>query len=312
MKTVLVLAGGPDSERPVSLNSAASVAQAIQASGRFDVNHVVIDRPSLAQLRAMKGDVVWPVLHGPFGEGGPMQDLLEHDGRPYVGCGPMAARAAMDKVASKAFAVRAGLDVQPTAILKPDEPGLPLPLPLVLKPVFEGSTIGLFICRTEAEWTAAHAAASRTGKPYMIEPYVPGKELTLGLLDRGSGPPGSLRALPWIHIAPKEGLYDYEAKYTRDDTEYRVDPELPASVKDDVARKVESLARIMGIRHLCRADFLLDDDNRAWFLEVNTMPGFTSHSLVPKAAASIGLEMPRLCAHLVERALEGPRATAGG
>lgn len=302
MKTVLVLAGGPDSERQVSLTSAKYVAEAIDASGRYRANLVTIDTPSAAELRAMKGEVVWPVLHGPFGEGGPMQDLLEADGRPYVGCGPAAARLAMDKVASKTFAQLAGLDVQPSCILRPGDDGPPLPLPLVLKPIFEGSTVGLFICRTAAEWKKAHAAATASGKPYMIEPYVKGKELTLGLLDRGSGAPGSLRALPWIHIAPAEGLYDYEAKYTRDDTVYRLDPELPREVKEDVARKVEGMARSMGIRHLCRADFLLDDDNRAWFLEVNTMPGFTGHSLVPMAAAHIGLEMPRLCAHLVDRA----------
>lgn len=308
MKTVLILAGGPDSEREVSLTSAKYVAEALAASGKFRVNHIVIDIPTLADLKRMQGDVIWPVLHGPYGEGGPMQDLLEDDGRPYVGCGPMAARLAMDKVASKSFAVRAGLSVQPTAILKPNEPGLPMPLPLVLKPIFEGSTIGLFICRAEVEWRRAHEQASATGKPYMIEPFIKGKEITLGLLDRGlpgGGGPGTLRALPWIHIAPADGLYDYEAKYTRDDTQYRIDPELPEAVREITARGVESMAKLMGLRHLCRADFILDDEDRAWFLEVNTMPGFTGHSLVPMAAASIGLEMPKLCAHIVERALAG-------
>lgn len=303
MKTVLVLAGGPDAEREVSLLSSRAIADALVASGRFGVDYQVIGEVTAAQLKGMKGEVVWPALHGPFGEGGPMQDLLEADGRPYVGCGPMAARLAMDKVASKAFAMAAGLSVQPTAILKPDEPGLPLPLPLVLKPIFEGSTIGLFICRSESEWKRAHAEASKTGKPYMIEPFVKGSELTLGLIDRGI-PGAALKSLPWIHIVPAEGLYDYEAKYTRDDTEYRIDPELPASVKEQTSRQVETLARQMGVRHLCRADFILDDDNRAWFLEINTMPGFTGHSLVPKAAATIGLDMPKLCAHLVERALQ--------
>jgi D-alanine-D-alanine ligase len=303
MKTVLVLAGGPDAEREVSLLSARAIAEGLSASGRFRVNLQVIGEVKAGELEGMKGEVVWPALHGPFGEGGPMQDLLEADGRPYVGCGPMAARAAMDKVASKAYAMAAGLHVQPTAILRPEEPGLPMPLPVVLKPVFEGSTIGLFVCRTESEWRRAHAEASKARKPYMIEPYVKGRELTLGLIDRGV-PGANLRALPWIHIVPAEGVYDYEAKYTRDDTDYRIDPELPATVKEQTSRQVEGLARLMGIRHLCRADFILDDEQRAWFLEINTMPGFTGHSLVPKAAASIGLDMPKLCAHLVERALQ--------
>lgn len=305
MKTVLILAGGPDAEREVSLLSAKAVAEALSASGKFQANHQTFDSITGAQLKAMKGDVIWPVLHGPFGEGGPMQDLLEQDGRPYVGCTPRAARLAMDKVASKTLAARSGppLHVQPTCILKPDEPGLPLPLPVVLKPIFEGSTIGLFICRTETDWSHAHGAASKTGKPYMIEPFIKGRELTLGLIDRGQ-PSGALKSLPFIEIVPAEGLYDYEAKYTRDDTQYRIDPELPEGLKDKVCRATESLARAMGIRHLCRADFILDDEGRAWFLEINTMPGFTGHSLVPMSAASIGLDMPRLCAHLVERALQ--------
>lgn len=301
MKTLLVLAGGPDAEREVSLMSARAIADAVAASGKYAVNHQVIDRITPAKLKGMKGDIIWPALHGPFGEGGPMQDILEEDGRPYVGCGPRAARVAMDKVASKCFAALAGLDVQPTCILKPDEPGLPLALPVVLKPIFEGSTIGLFICKTEAEWERGYAAACASGKPYMIEPFVRGEELTLGLIDRGVKGT-SLKALPWIHIVPAEGLYDYEAKYTRDDTDYRIDPELPVEVKEKTARLVEGLAKMMGVRHLCRADFILDDENRAWFLEINTMPGFTGHSLVPKAAGQIGLDMPKLCAHLVDRA----------
>ncbi|MBL8747166.1 MAG: D-alanine--D-alanine ligase [Phycisphaerae bacterium] len=301
MKTLLVLAGGPDAEREVSLFSARAIADAVAASGRYSVNHQVIDHITIPRLKALKGDIIWPALHGPFGEGGPMQDLLEQDGRPYVGCGPRAARLAMDKVASKCFAALAGLNVQPTCILKPDEPGLPLPLPVVLKPIFEGSTIGLFICRTESEWRAGYDAACNSGKPYMIEPFVKGHELTLGLVDRGI-PGAALKALPWIHIVPAEGLYDYEAKYTREDTVYRIDPELPPDVKEKTARQVENLARLMDIRHLCRADFILDDENRAWFLEINTMPGFTGHSLVPKAAQQIGLDMPKLCAHLVDRA----------
>ncbi|MDX2114924.1 MAG: D-alanine--D-alanine ligase [Planctomycetota bacterium] len=308
MQTVLVLAGGPDAERPVSLMSGRAVAEALASSGRFTVNYVEIDRPTGKELSSLDGDVVWPVLHGPFGEGGPMQDLLEAGGRPYVGCGPRAARLAMDKVASKSVAMQAGLNVHPTCVLKAGDEGLPLPLPVVVKPVFEGSTIGLFICRSEEEWRRAHAEAARSGKAYMVEPYVPGKELTLGVLDRGTpGGGANMRALPWIHIAPADGLYDYEAKYTREDTVYRIDPELPQVVREQTARQVEVLARLMGIRHLCRADFILDDEDRAWFLEVNTMPGFTGHSLVPKAAGAMGLDMPSLCAHIVDRALLTPR-----
>lgn len=303
MNTVLVLAGGPDSEREVSLTSARAVATALEASGRFNVNHQVIDRLGSAELRSLSGDIVWPVLHGPFGEGGPMQDLLEQDGRPYVGCGPAAARLAMDKVASKSFAARAGLDVKPTAILNPRETGRPFPLPVVVKPIFEGSTIGLFICRTEAQWQHAYEATKASGRPSMVEPYVKGRELTLGMIAERPGA-ATFRALPLIEIVPAEGLYDYEAKYTRDDTKYLMNPELGEPLRNRLIEGMRTLSREMNLRHLCRADFILDDESRAWFLEVNTMPGFTGHSLVPMAAASVGLEMPSLCAHLVECALE--------
>ncbi len=309
MTSVLVLGGGPDAEREVSLVGARAVAQALRDARRFEVHPVEIASPTIAELRAMPGDVIWPLLHGRWGEGGPMQDLLEAVSRPYVGCGPAAARLAMDKVASKALAAEVGLSVLPTCVLDPGDTGLPIPLPVVVKPIFEGSTIGLFVCRAEKEWRTAHTKAVASGKPYMIEPYVKGRELTLGMLDRGRG---SLTALPFIDIIPAEGLYDYEAKYTRDDTRYQIDPELPPGIRESLERGTAALARRMGIRHLCRADFLLDDDKRAWFLEVNTMPGFTGHSLVPMAAASIGLDMPSLCALLVERALADTRVGAPG
>lgn len=311
MTTVLVLAGGPDAERDVSLTSARAIADALIAAGRFAVHYQVIDRPGLTELRALRGDVVWPALHGRWGEGGPLQDLLVALGRPFVGCGPQAARLAMDKVASKAFAASVGLDTRPMAILDPGDPVRPLPLPLVAKPIFEGSTVGLFVCRTEEDWTRAVAAAAASCKPYMLEPYIKGRELTLGMIDKGMNQPAAgrstLRALPFIEITPADGLYDYEAKYQRDDTHYQLDPEIPEELKERLVRQTEALARAMGVRHLCRADFILDDDSRAWFLEINTMPGFTGHSLVPMAAAKVGLDMPRLCTHLVECALAEQR-----
>jgi D-alanine-D-alanine ligase len=132
----------------------------------------------------------------------------------------------------------------------------------------------------------------------MIEPLVEGRELTVGVLQRGPG----LAALPLIEIVAASGVYDYAAKYERDDTRYNIRPELPAGVAEHCARSAVALARAMGIRHLCRVDFLLDRGGAPWLLEVNTMPGFTSHSLVPMAAASEGMEMPALCAHLVRAA----------
>jgi D-alanine-D-alanine ligase len=246
------------------------------------------------------------VLHGKWGEGGVLQRLLEADGRPFVGCGSRAARSCMDKVLTKAVARELGLLCAPTAILDPGDDALPFDLPFVVKPTFEGSTIGLFICRTEKEWKHAHAASAATSKPCMVEPYIPGRELTQGLIparpDGGPAQTHALSALPLIQITPAEGLYDYEAKYTRNDTRYLVGPPLATGVSETVASQTLALARTIGVRHLCRADFILDENNRAWFLELNTMPGFTDHSLVPMAAAAVGIPMPALCELLVEAA----------
>lgn len=297
-RSVLVLAGGPDKEREVSLLSAATIAQGLRDAGRFDVHLREIGAITAPELRALPGDVIFPALHGPWGEGGTIQSILEEDGRPYVGSGPAASRGAIDKVYTKAIAAALGIRVLPTAILRPDDPLLPFPLPVVAKPVFEGSTIGLYVCRTEEEWAEAHDRASASGLVYMVEPFIKGRELTVGAVDLGQG----MRELPVIEIRPADGLYDYEAKYTRNDTRYLIDPELPGSVAATIQKQTIALANRMGIRDLCRSDFLLDDQHNAVFLEVNTMPGFTSHSLVPKAGAHMGADVPRLVSAFVDNA----------
>ncbi len=297
-RSVLVLAGGPDRERAVSLLSAATIAKGLRDSGRFEVRLHEIDAIDGDGLRALPGDVVFPALHGPWGEGGTIQRILETDGRPYVGSGPAASRGAIDKVFTKTIAASLGLTTLPTAILRADEPLVPFPLPVVAKPVFEGSTIGLYVCRTEAEWREAHRSATASGLVYMVEPLAPGREMTVGAVDVGAG----FRSLPVIDIRPAEGLYDYEAKYTRDDTRYLIEPELPPGVAESMQRQTLDLAQAMGLRDLCRADFLLDDQHKAVFLEVNTMPGFTSHSLVPMAAAHVGISVAELVSAFVDNA----------
>lgn len=301
---VLVLGGGPDAERDVSLNSARAIAEALLAAG-FAVERRTIERITADELARMPGDVIFPALHGGWGEGGPLQDILESDGRPFVGSLSRPARLAMDKIAAKFVAMELGIPTPAAHVLDWRDQVCPMQLPVVIKPVHEGSTIGLFLCRTPRDWTDARAAiadeAQRAESPraYMIEPLVGGsagraRELTVGLLDG--------RALPIIEIVPAEGLYDYEAKYTRNDTRYVLDPALPAGVAERVKEQTARIARAMGVRHVARADFLLDDSGAAWFLEINTMPGFTDHSLVPKAAAHLGLSMPDVCGNLVRMA----------
>lgn len=304
--TVLVLGGGPDSEREVSLVSARCIADALDATSNYRAERRTIERINIDELRAMPGEVIFPALHGGWGEGGPLQDLLEFDGRPFVGCASAAARWAMDKIATKLEAQRLGIATPRAHVLDFRDQVCPMPFPVVVKPIHEGSTVGLHICRSGEEWARARRTIEESslmgeGRGYMIEPCIAGpngakaRELTVGLLDG--------EALPIIEIRPAEGLYDYEAKYTRNDTEYLIDPPLPPGAAAAIRGQTEVLARSMGVRHVARADFMLDGTGTAWFLEINTLPGFTDHSLVPKAARKIGLEMPALCAALVEMAV---------
>ncbi|MFM7797528.1 MAG: D-alanine--D-alanine ligase [Planctomycetota bacterium] len=289
---VLVLKGGPDAEREVSLRSGAMVADALRRAG-IGVHEVTIDRPGLEELRAMPGHVVFPVLHGSWGEGGPLQELLEADGRPYVGSGPRAARIAMDKVATKALVAELGV---PTPRAQELQLGAEFALecPVVLKPADDGSSVDLRICRSAQEVMRARLELEPRRVRILAEEYIEGRELTVGIVDG--------ECLPIIEIRPREGTYDYEAKYNRDDTQYLLDPPLPEGVAEAVQAFTRAAWHALGCRDVARADFMLDARG-PWFLEINTMPGFTDHSLVPKAACHAGLPMESLVARLVARAI---------
>lgn len=310
LPSVLVLAGGPDAEHPVSLQSAAAVAEALREAGA-EVHHEVVGRPTAGELSAMPGEVVFPVLHGAFGEGGPLQDLLDAVGRPYVGCRGMAARAAMDKLGTKLVAASLGIATKRACVLDVRDGACPYEPPVVIKPVQDGSSVGLHMCADGGAWARAHAEVSRDiaaqpGRVYMIEPMVRGRELTVPLLGEADG----LHALPVIEIAPASGVYDYAAKYDRDDTRYIVNPGLPRELLEYCAKCSLRLAGALGVRHLARVDYMLDERGEPWLLEVNTMPGFTSHSLLPMAAKAAGRGMGELCAHLVRLAAHADVAAA--
>lgn len=292
--TVLLLAGGPDNERQVSIDSAAAIRQGLADAG-YPVEHRLIDAITLDVLRAMPGDIVFPALHGPWGEGGPMQNLLEHDGRPFVGAGAATARLAMDKLGSKILAATLGVRTAVACAFNAHDAASPLPLPVVVKPVHEGSTVGLFVCQTIEQWRAAHTATAKRNVAAMIEPYIAGRELTVGVLTG--------RTLPIIEITPADGLYDYDAKYQRNDTVYTVEPDLPPGVAQKITQGTAAVARAMGAEQISRADWLLDRNGDAWFLEINTMPGFTSHSLLPKAAIAAGMTFAQVCAALIEASI---------
>lgn len=296
---VLVLLGGPDAERDVSIMSGREVAQALRAAQGFAVIERIIDKPNLQQLAELAAEtaceVIFPVLHGQWGEGGPLQEFLEQLGVPYVGSSPDASFLAMDKLKTKSLLAAQGVRTPEAAELAENGPCLIEP-PLVLKPVDDGSSVDLRICLTDEQIAQARRELHPRRPRLMAEQYVRGREITAGILH------GHL--LPFIEITPDASVefYDYEAKYLREDTTYVVDPELPPGIADEAARVAMMGFDMLGCRDIARVDFMLDVRG-LWFLELNTMPGFTTHSLVPMAAASLGMDLPQVCSTLVHAAM---------
>lgn len=316
MTKVLVLGGGPDAEREISISSANGVLQGCLDAG-LDATLEIVQRPTPRDIESWDCDIVFPVLHGAYGEGGVLQTLLEQAGIAFIGSGFEASRLGMDKMATKLIAARLGIASPAACIFEPcqHESGLPraeltrcpFELPVVIKPVAEGSSVGLHICLNRAQWIEATQAVDRDivanpHRVYMIERYAAGRELTASVISDPESR-SDLVALPLIEITPKDGVYDYDAKYKRQDTRYIVNPELPERIAKGIQEQALMLCRNLGIRHLARVDFLLSDDGHWTLLETNTMPGFTPSSLLPRAAAAHGLEMPEFCKHLVESAI---------
>ncbi len=298
MTRVHVLAGGFGGERQVSLDGARAVATALAEHERFDATLHEIGRLESADIAAIDPGIFFPVLHGPWGEGGELQALLEQHDRTFVGSRSGPARDAMDKGRTLDRARRLGIPICGHEIVTSIPNESPLVLPVVLKPVADGSSVGVRICRSPAEWSAARELAESTSQgagPWIIERFVAGRELTVSMLD---GDP-----LPIIEIVPREGFYDYQAKYNRDDTTYVTSPDLPDEVASQLTAHTKVIYRDLALRHLARADFILGAGGVPRFLEINTMPGFTSHSLLPMAAQAVGLAFPDLCARLVDLAL---------
>lgn len=290
--SVVVLMGGPDAEREVSIHSGTAVTEALKTCGEYSVTSKVIDTVTTDELRAMNADVFFPVLHGPYGEGGLLQKTLEELQIPFVGSCSSVSKCAMHKIRTKEIAKKAFIQTPAWCEVTTDKP-CTLELPYILKPIDDGSSIDMAICKTPEEALQASHRLHAKRPTLLAEAFVDGRELTVGIIDGV--------ALPIIEIVPPKDIqtYDYSAKYERDDTTYRVDPTLP--VNDCVGHALK-LYELLGVRDIARVDFMLDARG-SWLLELNTMPGFTDHSLVPMAADHTGMSMPSLCAKLVHCAL---------
>lgn len=297
---ITVLAGGPSAERDISLESGRAVAEALRRCGH-DVHLADIGPNDLSALDR-PADVVFPALHGPFGEDGTVQRLMQERGLKYVGSGANASAIAMDKVLTKERAIAAGVQTAAyevwTAKSFTEKEAPALPLPVIVKPVDQGSSVATRVVREPGAMRPAIQVAVEQFGRALIEQFIVGAELTVGIV-------GS-QTLPPICIRPKRPFYDYEAKYADDATEYLFDAGFSAALLDRAKELSWRVFTHVGCRHLARVDWIVDAQEQLWFLEVNTLPGFTSHSLVPKAALHAGITFDELCDQIVRMALEEP------
>ena len=290
---ITVLRGGPSPERDISLASGQAVAAALRQRGH-EIHEADIGPDDLSALDA-PADVIFPVLHGTFGEDGALQSILEQRGLCFVGSGSQASELSMNKVASKERVTQMGFstpahEVWTTADMGAQDLRTRLPLPVVVKPADQGSSVATFIVQDAERFPGAVREVVGLFGRALVEQFIRGDELTVGILGD--------EALPPICIRPKRAFYDFEAKYRDDATEYLFEAGHPPSLLEQVCAQSRQVFEQFGCRHLGRVDWMVDADGRLWFLEVNTIPGFTSHSLVPKAAARIGIPFDELCERL--------------
>jgi len=299
-KRIGVLLGGLSPESDVSRRSGSAMAQALQRLG-YTVTTLEADRSLADALASNRIEIAMLALHGPLGEDGTVQGLLELMGIPYTGSGVLASAVAMHKALSKkiftfhklptpAFQVLASRN----SIAKPAAERVTIKPPFVVKPCEGGSSIGISIVREEDEIAAALSAAVCGGGDVLVETYVGGREITVGVLN------GS--ALPVIEVSPNSGFYDYSAKYNSSGTTRYIDnPDLPPGLHAELQALAETVYRVLGCAGAARVDFIIDAEAQPFVLEINTIPGMTETSLLPMAARQAGISFDEL----VERILLG-------
>jgi D-alanine-D-alanine ligase len=296
-KRIAVVMGGLSAEREVSLNTGAGVLAALRDRGHDTVGVDWAEGTSLPALLADAGaQVVWNALHGTYGEDGAVQGLCACLGLPCTGSGILASALAMDKVASKRIFESHGVPTPRWRLLADEADPAELAsfgFPLVVKPASEGSSVGVSIVEDAGGLAEAVAIARRHHGPVLVEEYVAGTEVFVGILDGV--------VLGSVEVRPATKFYDYEAKYRRTDTRYLLPPELPADVLAGVEAHALGAYRALGCSGHSRPDVRVDPQGRAYVLEVNTLPGMTKTSLLPKIAARAGLSYGELC----ERILAG-------
>lgn len=294
MKKIAVLMGGTSNEREISLESGTNVAQALKSLGKYEVIPVILDSDDLSALPDGI-DAVYIALHGGWGENGQLQAELNRLKIPYTGPGAMSSRIAMDKIKTKMVLEMKGVPTAPWSLASQGTPSSPLPLPVVVKPPSDGSSVGISKVTSQDQWAGAleTALAAQGGKgEVLVEEFVPGREMTVGVIDGV--------ALPAIEIVAKNGWYGFDEKYKSSETRY---PFLEdAALQDRLQRLAVEAYNAIGCRSVTRVDFRVSPVGRIYVLELNTSPGFTSHSLVPKAGMKTGLDFPGVCDKILSTA----------
>ena len=292
---ITVMAGGPGAEREISLRSGVAVQRALRASG-----HCVMEVDPLDKDWKLSPDteVVFLALHGEYGEDGQVQTRLENLGVPYTGSGPEGSRVAFDKELTKQVFDQNEIPTPRWTMLANTAPRAPAHLGegWVLKPPRQGSSVGLRIVEAPEKWSEALAVAGDYGGPVLCEELIRGREITVGILDDA--------ALPIVEVRPKEGPYDYHNKYTVGATDYFCPADLPADTAERITEISLKSFTAVGASEFGRVDLMLDEALNPFVLEVNTLPGLTETSLLPKAAAVAGLDFAALCGRMVDLAVK--------
>ncbi len=300
---VAVLMGGRSAEREISLLSGAGVLAALQGQG-VDAHAFDPAERDLSELKREHFARCFIALHGRFGEDGTVQGALELLGIPYTGSGVMASALAMDKLMTKRIWLAEGLATpawrQVHSTAQTEAAFAALGTPMIVKPVREGSTIGLSKVLAREQCAAAYALAAQQDPQVMCEQFIAGDEVTCAVLGAGE----QARTLPVIRIVAPDGNYDYQNKYFSDDTQYLVPCGLPAGEEERIQALVLRSYQVLGCRGWARADVMIDAERKPWLLEINTSPGMTGHSLVPMSARAAGLSYPELCLRLLVSATQ--------
>ncbi|MDD5645167.1 MAG: D-alanine--D-alanine ligase [bacterium] len=303
IKKVAVVMGGPSSEKEVSVKSGKAVAEGLRCSG-YDTKEIELRSESkeevLKCLNKVDPDMVFIALHGKFGEDGRIQKILEVSGIPYTGSGVFSSNMSLDKIKTKKVFMQENIRTPDFEIIRHDDcsRAIKLKFPVVIKPPLEGSSIGITIANTKKEYINGIKNAFKfenTGE-ILVEEFVSGRELTVGILGE--------EALPVINIVPKGGAYDYRAKYSKGMTEYVIPAKIsPMCVKEAQRLGLESF-NALKCYGFARVDMILGEDKLCYVLEVNTIPGFTETSLLPKAAKNRGIDFKELCERILLSGLE--------